>query len=132
MQNLQILTDREEQRVNEVLSQIAETVQKRRIMMYQYFKDFDRVSKRTNLVCRTFTDSKCRRGDSGKLVNRLPHSVQSRAYSRIITASQFGRILHFLTLDVPPQDLTLLCKKFADPSSGDINYPAFVQTVDQR
>ena len=58
--------------------------------------------------------------------------MQSRAYSRIITPSQFGRILHFLSLNVSPEDMKLLCKKFADPSTGDINYPAFVQTVDTR
>ena len=33
----------EDQRICEVLGEIADKVQKRRIMMYQYFKDFDRV-----------------------------------------------------------------------------------------
>ncbi len=42
-QNLQALTEAGEQRVCEVLAQLSETVQKRRIMMYQYFKDYDRV-----------------------------------------------------------------------------------------
>ena len=37
------LTEAEDQRVCEVSGEIAEKVQKRRIMMYQYFKDFDRV-----------------------------------------------------------------------------------------
>ena len=27
--------------------------------------------------------------------------------------------------------MKLLCKKFEDPGSGDVNYPAFVQTVDK-
>ena len=58
-------------------------------------------------------------------------AFQSRAYSRIITATQFGRILSFLSLDVGPEEFRLLCRKFVDPSTGDINYPAFVQAVDQ-
>jgi len=44
---------------------------------------------------------------------------------------QFRRILHFLTLNVNEEDFKLLCRKFADQTSGDINYPAFVQTIDQ-
>jgi len=32
---------------------------------------------------------------------------------------------------VSPEDFRLLCVKFADPTTGDINYPAFVQTVDK-
>ena len=42
------LTEAEDQRVCEVLGEIAEKVQKRRIMMYQYFKDFDRVQMSDN------------------------------------------------------------------------------------
>ena len=42
-QSTQVLTEAEDQRVCEVLDEIADKVQKRRIMMYQYFKDFDRV-----------------------------------------------------------------------------------------
>ena len=61
---------------------------------------------------------------------RLYLNFQSKGYSRVITPTQFGRILHFLSLNVAPDDFKLLCRKFADPTSGDINYPAFVQTVD--
>ena len=43
-QNVAKLTEAEDQRVYEVLGEIADKVQKRRIMMYQYFKDFDRVN----------------------------------------------------------------------------------------
>jgi len=32
---------------------------------------------------------------------------------------------------VNPEDLRLLCRKFADAATGDINYPAFVQCVDR-
>lgn len=39
-----LLSAGEENRVNEILNQIAETVRKRRLMAYPYFKDFDRVS----------------------------------------------------------------------------------------
>ena len=45
LQSTQVLTESEDQRVCEVLGEIADKVVKRRIMMYQYFKDFDRVSK---------------------------------------------------------------------------------------
>lgn len=57
--------------------------------------------------------------------------LQSKGYSRIITPTQFGRILHFLSLNVAPEDFKLLCEKFRDEATGDINYPAFVQTVDK-
>ena len=42
-QNLPQLTAEEESRVSGVLAKLAEQVQKRRLMMYQYFKDYDRV-----------------------------------------------------------------------------------------
>ena len=38
-----LLSPEEESRVNEVLMGFAETVRKRRLMAYPYFKDFDRV-----------------------------------------------------------------------------------------
>lgn len=57
--------------------------------------------------------------------------LQSMAYSRVITPSQFGRILTFLSINVNQEDFRLLCRKFADPTTGDVNYPAFVQTVDK-
>ena len=38
-----LLSPEEEHRVNEVLKGFAETVRKRRLMAYPYFKDFDRV-----------------------------------------------------------------------------------------
>ncbi|ELU01670.1 hypothetical protein CAPTEDRAFT_182794 [Capitella teleta] len=95
--NLVTLSDEEEARAMEVLCVMADQVRKRRLMMYQYFKDFDR----------------------------------SRAYSRVITQTQFGRILHFLSLNIAPEDFKLLCRKFRDAETGDVNYPAFVQTVDR-
>jgi hypothetical protein len=54
------------------------------------------------------------------------------AYSRVVTPLQFGRILHFLNMNVAPEDLKLLLEKFKDPATGDVNYPAFVQCVDER
>ena len=58
---------------------------------------------------------------------------RSTAYTRVVTPSQFGRILATLRVAVDPEDHRLLCRKFAvDPgSTGDINYPAFVQCVDR-
>ncbi|RUS91000.1 hypothetical protein EGW08_001217, partial [Elysia chlorotica] len=94
---LKPLTEAEEYRVHEVLNTIADKVATDRIMIYQYFKDYDR----------------------------------SKAYTRVVTPTQFARILHFLGLNVNNQDLILLLHKFQDPASGDVNYPAFVQAVDR-
>jgi len=52
-------------------------------------------------------------------------------YTRVVTPTQFGRILTTLKVCVNPEDLRLLCRKFAEASSGHINYPAFVQCVDR-
>lgn len=57
--------------------------------------------------------------------------IQSKAYTRNITKDQFRRILDFLTLNVGDNDFKLLCRKFEEPISGDINYPAFVQAIDK-
>ena len=95
---LKPLTEAEEARIAVVLSEMAEQVRRRRLMMYTYFKDYDR----------------------------------GVAYTRVVTKLQFGRILHFLSLNVSTEDMKLLCKKFEDPGSGDVNYPAFVQTVDKE
>lgn len=38
-----VLSAEEEHRVNQILKEFAETVRKRRLMVYPYFKDFDRV-----------------------------------------------------------------------------------------
>lgn len=51
-------------------------------------------------------------------------------HSGFITANQFARILHFLGMDVSPEDSKLLARKLADPTSGEVNYAAFVQLVD--
>lgn len=39
-----LLNSAEEERVNEILLDMADKVRKRRLMVYPYFKDFDRVS----------------------------------------------------------------------------------------
>lgn len=95
---LKPLSESEERRLQEILSQISDNVRRRRLMMYPYFKDYDR----------------------------------GIAYTRVVTPTQFGRILHFLSLNVAPEDLKLLLRKFEDPATGDVNYPAFVQAVDQE
>ncbi|XP_071105662.1 EF-hand calcium-binding domain-containing protein 6-like [Haliotis cracherodii] len=95
---LKELSAEEDQRVEMVLRELSDNVRRRRLMMYPYFKDYDR----------------------------------GIAYTRVVTKTQFGRILHFLSLNVAPEDLKLLCRKFEDPGSGDVNYPAFVQAVDQE
>ena len=66
-----------------------------------------------------------------ELYQRFKDFDRSKAYTRIVTPSQFGRILTTLKVCVNPEDLRLLCRKFADAVTGDINYPAFVQCVDK-
>jgi len=56
---------------------------------------------------------------------------RSEAYTRVVTPTQFGRILAMLKVAVNPEDSRLLCRKFADATTGDFNYPAFVQCVDK-
>lgn len=95
---LKPLVEEQELKIMEILATIADKVTKERIMLYQYFKDFDR----------------------------------STAYTRVVTPSQFARILHFVGLDLSQVDLNLILNKFQDPTSGDVNYPAFVQAVDKQ
>ncbi|CAK8698532.1 unnamed protein product [Clavelina lepadiformis] len=96
--SLAVVGKDEETRLMEVLSNLAEVVRKRRLMLYPYFKDYDR----------------------------------GVAYTRNVTKSQFARILHFLNLNVSEEDLKLLCRKFEEPISGDVNYPAFCQAIDKE
>ena len=39
-------------------------------------------------------------------------------------------MLHMVGLNIQHNDLEILCQKFEYPTSGDINYPAFVQAID--
>lgn len=48
-----------------------------------------------------------------------------------MTQNQFARTLHFLSLNVSPEDVKLLGKKFQDQETGDVNYPALVQCIDE-
>ncbi len=48
-----------------------------------------------------------------------------------MTKIQFGRVLSTLNIMPSNNDFQLLLKKFEDPVSGDINYPAFCQVVDE-
>ena len=92
------LTKEEEERIETVLASLRDTILKRRLLIYPYFKDYDR----------------------------------GIAYTRNVTKSQFARILHFLNLNVGSEDTNLLCRKFEEPISGDVNYPAFCQAVDHE
>ena len=86
-----------EDRCADIVRRLQEQVRQRRILVYPYFKDFDRAS----------------------------------AYSRVVTKLQFRRVLHFLDLNLAEDDFALIAAKFKEPRSGDIDYPAFVQTIDQ-
>ncbi|KXJ27651.1 hypothetical protein AC249_AIPGENE16872 [Exaiptasia diaphana] len=93
-----LLSNAEEARVQEILKGLIDKVRKRRLMVYPYFKDYDR----------------------------------SKGYTRGVTKTQFARLLHFLSLDLQPRELELICKKYEYPVGGDINYPAFSQAIDSE
>lgn len=57
--------------------------------------------------------------------------IQSTAFTRNVTKIQFGRVLSSLGLMPSNAEYELLCKKFEDPVTGDVNYPAFCQAVDE-
>ncbi|CAF0814337.1 unnamed protein product [Brachionus calyciflorus] len=57
---------------------------------------------------------------------------RSTAFTRSVTKIQFGRVLSTLGLMPSAKEYELLCKKFEDPVSGDVNYPAFCQGVDEE
>ncbi|XP_059802334.1 uncharacterized protein LOC132378963 isoform X1 [Hypanus sabinus] len=54
------------------------------------------------------------------------------AYRRLLSKSQFERTLDYLRLSVLPMDFRLLCKKFGDPTTGQVNYVAFSQAIDKE
>ena len=43
------------------------------------------------------------------------HSMQGKGYTRGVTKPQFGRLLHFLSIQVSPEDLKLIERKFESP-----------------
>ncbi|XP_038638944.1 uncharacterized protein LOC119956125 [Scyliorhinus canicula] len=53
-------------------------------------------------------------------------------YRRLLTKTQFERGLDYLGLSVEPMDFKLLCKRFEDPVTGEINYVAFSQAIDKE
>ncbi|XP_067828759.1 uncharacterized protein [Heptranchias perlo] len=92
------LTDAEEKRLEIVLRELSEQVEKRQLLVNPFFKDYD----------------------------------ENVAYRRLLTKSQFERTMDYLGLSVLPMDFRLLCKKFEDPATGEINYVAFSQAVDKE
>lgn len=56
--------------------------------------------------------------------------MKSTAFTRNVTKIQFGRVLSTLALMPDVELFALICKKFEDPVSGDVNYPLFCQAVD--
>ncbi|CAF3560484.1 unnamed protein product [Rotaria sordida] len=91
------LTPDEEDRVSQILSTIIEKVHKRRLVLFPFFKPYDR----------------------------------SKAFTRACTKHQFGRVLRTLDLIPSPFDFNILCKKFEDRETGDINYALFCQMTEQ-
>ncbi|CAF3527653.1 unnamed protein product [Rotaria socialis] len=91
------LTPDEEDRVSQILDSIIDKVLKRRLVLFPFFKPFDR----------------------------------SKAFTRTCTKHQFGRVLRTLDLIPSPYDFNILCKKFEDRESGDINYALFCQMIEQ-
>ncbi|VEL14373.1 unnamed protein product [Protopolystoma xenopodis] len=54
----------------------------------------------------------------------------STALSRVVTPNQFSRILQFAGLQVSLVDCNRLTRKFADPDTGNVQYGAFCEIVD--
>lgn len=50
IQTLQLLSPKEEEKVNAVLHHMSETVRRRRLLVYPYFKDYDRVGCMCNKI----------------------------------------------------------------------------------
>ncbi|XP_064635375.1 uncharacterized protein LOC135492703 isoform X2 [Lineus longissimus] len=92
------LTSEEKKRCEAVLETLSSEVRKRRLMIHNYFRDYDR----------------------------------GCGYTRLVTKSQFRRILHFFSLNVNSEDFKVLAKMFEEEKTKDINYPAFVQAIDSE
>jgi Ca2+-binding EF-hand superfamily protein len=90
------LEDAEETRLQELIQEIKQYVTNRRIMLYPYFKDFDR----------------------------------GAGYTRTVTKGQFTRILNFSGVKLSPTDLDIVYRKYRDPVTGDVLYPAFSVAVE--
>jgi hypothetical protein len=56
---------------------------------------------------------------------------KSKAFTRNVTKLQFGRVLSTLKLLPPTYEFELLCHRFEDPVTGDVNYPVFCQAVEE-
>jgi Ca2+-binding EF-hand superfamily protein len=55
---------------------------------------------------------------------------RGKGYTRRVTKTQFSRILHFMSLQLTDEDVKVICQKFEDTTSGDVNYSAFIQAID--
>lgn len=91
------LDQQEEIRLQELIREIKQNVTNRRIMLYPYFKDFDR----------------------------------GAGYTRTVTRGQFTRILNFSGVKLSPTDLDIIYRKYRDPITGDVLYPAFSVAVEE-
>ncbi|THD24804.1 hypothetical protein D915_004430 [Fasciola hepatica] len=52
------------------------------------------------------------------------------AMTQVVTPAQFSRVLHFLGLEISSEDCRRLCRKFTDPTSGNVSYRIFCQAID--
>ena len=130
----------EERRLEEVLSNLRSEVKKRRLLMYPYYRDYDRVSGRggrggdgrsihnvnspenapvhpASCMCITcthiFTYSK-----SHLLPPPLPHRARATPYRTPWSHKfkpLFECLLHFLSIQLSPEDLKLFERKFESP-----------------
>ena len=92
------LDSEEEARLQELIREIKKNITNRRIMLYPYFKDFDR----------------------------------GAGYTRTVTKGQFTRILNFSGVKLSPTDLDIVYRKYRDPITGDVLYPAFSVAVEEE
>ncbi|XP_062506736.1 uncharacterized protein LOC134183259 [Corticium candelabrum] len=57
---------------------------------------------------------------------------RGKGYTRGVTKPQFSRILHFMSLQMSDEDIKLICRKFENQTTGDVNYSAFIQAIDSE
>ncbi len=118
------MTPKEEEIVANALETISEKVRKFKFTLFPYFKDFDRVFFYEDLNFFSF---------SAKINHSTKQNknVKSTAYTKNVTKLQFGRVLLTLNLMPSNSEYELICKKFEDPVTGDVNYPIFCQSVEE-
>lgn len=80
----------EEQHLELLLQRLKREVKERRLLLYPYFRDFDRVGQSIVQLLAIY------------LTLML---LQGKGYTRGVTKPQFERLLHFLSISVSAEEL---------------------------